>query len=80
MLDLERYEYLDEGCDLFPSCLSCPLPQCRYDEPGRRQKGKELRNLEIVRLYSQGNGIKELSRRYGVSKRTIHRVIRRSYE
>jgi len=80
MQDLERYEYLDEGCDLFPSCLNCPLPQCRYDEPGRRQKGKELRNMEIIRLHSEGKGIKELARRFGVSKRTVHRVMRRSYE
>lgn len=75
MEDLEHYEYQDEGCDLFPSCLNCPLPRCRYDEPGGRQKGRGLRNLELIRLHTEGKGIKELSDRFGVSKRTIHRII-----
>ena len=30
----ERYPYRDEGCEVSPSCLKCPLPQCKYDEPG----------------------------------------------
>jgi hypothetical protein len=44
----EHVRYRDEGCELFPSCLSCPLPQCRYDGPERRQMAKELRNEEVV--------------------------------
>lgn len=74
---LERYEYQDEGCDLFPSCLHCPLPQCRYDEPRRRQMRKELRNKEILRLHQEERlKVKELAARFGVSKRTVHRIIR----
>jgi len=64
----------NEGCDLFPSCLRCPLPQCRYDNPGR-QTGKELRNREMVRLRKAGTEVKELAQRFGVSKRTVHRII-----
>lgn len=26
--------YLDDGCDIHPHCLTCPLPVCRYDVPG----------------------------------------------
>ena len=71
-------EYLDRGCDLCASCLNCPLPQCRYDEP-RRQKGKELRNKEIVRLHEQeGLSIRQLADRFGVSKRTVHRIVGRN--
>ena len=76
----EHYRYQDDGCDLFPSCLNCPLPQCRYDEPGRRQKRKELRNSEMLRLLGEGKGIKELAQRFGVSKRTVYRIMRRSYD
>ena len=25
--------YPDNGCEVSPSCLSCPLPLCRYDDP-----------------------------------------------
>ncbi len=30
----EHTRYNDNGCDLYPSCLRCPLPRCRYEEPG----------------------------------------------
>ena len=29
----ENVPYTDTGCDLFASCLRCPLARCRYDEP-----------------------------------------------
>ena len=74
----EHIRYRDEGCDLCPSCLDCPLPRCRYDGPERRQVAKELRNEEILALHREGRGVRELSRRYGVSPRTIYRAIRRS--
>lgn len=72
--------YPDDGCDLYPSCLSCPLPRCRYDEPGRKQRGKALRNKEMLRLLKEGMGIKELAQRFGVSKRTVYRIIGRSHD
>ena len=69
-----EYRPRNKGCDLFPSCLRCPLPKCRYDNPGR-QTGKELRNREMVRLHKAGMEVKELAQRFGVSKRTVHRII-----
>jgi transposase-like protein len=75
----EHYRYQDDGCDLFPFCLNCPFPQCRYDEPGRRQRRKEMRNGDMLRLLGEGKGIKELAQRFGVSKRTVYRIMRRSY-
>ena len=28
------YDYFpDKGCSVAPSCLNCPLPFCRYDDP-----------------------------------------------
>ena len=29
----ENAEYRDTGCELAPSCLSCPFVRCRYDYP-----------------------------------------------
>ncbi len=29
----EYYHYEDTGCEVSPSCLNCPLPQCKYDDP-----------------------------------------------
>ena len=72
---LEHCEYRDDGCDLFPSCLNCPLPRCRYDEPHKKQARKGLRNREVTRLHAAGMRITELSERFGVSKRTVHRIL-----
>ena len=30
----EYARYRDDGCDISESCLTCPLPRCRYEEPG----------------------------------------------
>ena len=45
----ERYPYRDEGCEVSPSCLRCPLPQCKYDDPGWLQRQKrEERDRDVV--------------------------------
>lgn len=70
----EHCIYKDEGCDLFPSCLHCPLAKCRHDEPGRHA-GKELRNDEIRRLHAAGMSVAGLAQRFKVSRRTVYRAI-----
>ena len=77
----EYIRYQDDGCDLFPSCLKCPLPRCRYDEPGRKQMGKELRNKEMLHLHQkEGLKVEKLAQRFGVSKRTVYRIIGRNHD
>ncbi|MCS7276923.1 MAG: helix-turn-helix domain-containing protein [Dehalococcoidia bacterium] len=75
----EHTEYRDTGCDIHPSCLSCPLPRCRYDEPGgiRALLGAR-RDRQIVALRRQGLTIEELSRRFGVSRRTVFRALEKA--
>ncbi len=79
-LDLppEYCHYRDEGCELFASCLNCPLPQCIYDQPrGKQQWLKKLRNREIARLFiTEGKGISELALIFGTSRRTIQRALK----
>ena len=76
----EHQEYADSGCALWDRCLTCPLPRCRHDEPGgARQIFLRERDSEIARLRrGDGVGIDELARRFGVSRRTVFRVLRRS--
>ncbi len=73
----EHLEYRDEGCDLFASCLTCPLPRCRYDEPGgARAMLNRVRDQEIRRLrYEAGLSVDEVSMRFRVSRRTVFRVL-----
>ena len=38
----EYYHYEDTGCEVSPSCLTCPLPQCKYDDPVWFQRHRRL--------------------------------------
>lgn len=68
--------YRDDGCDIHESCLTCPLPRCRYEEPGGlRTLLNELRDSQMVRMREKGATIGELASRFGVSRRTVFRVL-----
>jgi hypothetical protein len=75
MLQVGRYR--DEGCNLFPSCLTCPLPHCRYDVAGgARTMLNRVRDDEIRRLrLDAGMEVDEIARRFRVSRRTVFRVL-----
>jgi hypothetical protein len=72
----ESTRYRDEGCDISESCLSCPLPRCRYEEPGGlRALLNEQRDRQIVQLRLKGVPVDALADHFGVSRRTVFRVI-----
>lgn len=72
----EETRYRDDGCDISESCFNCPLPRCRYEEPGGlRALLNESRDREIVQLRLKGMPVEELADRFGISRRTIFRVI-----
>jgi hypothetical protein len=74
----EYMDYADSGCDLYPSCLSCPLPRCRYDDPGGAAAMlRGGRDASILRLAGEdGMGVERLAEMFGLSRRTIFRVLR----
>ena len=73
----EHHTYKDDGCNVAPSCLRCPLPQCKHDEPGWYQRERRAqRDRSICRLRSrEGLSVTQLADRFGVSKRTVFRVL-----
>jgi AraC-like DNA-binding protein len=79
-LDLlpEYCRYRDDGCEFADSCLNCPFPDCIYAQPGGRQQWlKGLRDQEVLKLHSQGKSVKELAEMFGLSSRTIQRILKR---
>jgi transposase-like protein len=76
----EHTNYRDSGCDLHPSCLSCPLVRCRYDEPGgARQLLSRDRDREVITLQRHGGrSIEQIARHVGVSRRTVFRILARA--
>jgi hypothetical protein len=75
----EHTQYADTGCEVHPSCLSCPLVRCRFDEPGgARRLLSEGRDRQIVALRLEGEGISQIARRFSVSRRTVFRALARA--
>lgn len=74
----ENTRYADDGCEASVSCLTCPLPMCKYDDPGwTRRQDRGLRDDEIFRLRKAGVPVPELARQFKVSTRTVHRIVQR---
>ncbi|MCX6013965.1 MAG: hypothetical protein NTV30_11325 [Chloroflexi bacterium] len=73
---VEDWEYFDGGCEYFDSCLNCPFPECRYDQPGKKVHwSKRLRDGEVKHRFSRGSSIREIACTYHVSERTIYRIL-----
>lgn len=74
----ESTDYVDRGCPdgMYPSCLACPLPRCRFEVPGgvRAFQNRE-RDAEMRRLRRAGFEVWEIVERMGVSKRTVYRAL-----
>jgi transcriptional regulator of acetoin/glycerol metabolism len=75
----EYVDYRDTGCDLYASCLRCPLPQCRYEVNGGAtamlRNGRDADILAAARR--PGSTVDTLARTFGLSRRTIFRVLER---
>lgn len=84
MVGRARSEYSrwqDDGCEVAPHCLNCPLPRCRYDEPSG------LRSIERIRLHSgiiqarqEGLPVDAIAERFDVSRRSVFRVLKEQRE
>ena len=71
----ENAAYRDDGCDLYPHCLTCPLPVCRYDVPGGKRAVLNIyRNRLITSLRRSGKTVPVVARLLNVSRRTVVRV------
>ena len=58
----------DKGCEAAPSCLACPLPQCKDDDPRWYNRlVKRRQDQELV------------AAQFGVTVRTVFRVQERLY-
>ena len=69
----EGSTYTDTGCELAPSCLSCPFPRCRYDggSPLRSQAAEHLYRFRQLR--EAGLSVDAAAREMGVSRRQAFR-------
>lgn len=71
----ENIHYHDDGCEIAPRCLECPLPLCRHDMPPKRA-GALLRETQLRELLADGLTPDQAAVEMGVSRRTIFRLKR----
>ena len=73
----EEFPYEDRGCELFPSCLNCPFPDCLKEEPWGKERFLKSRRAErMMELKREGKSIKEIARIFKVSPRTVQRWLK----
>lgn len=74
----DGHDYADTGCEESPSCLSCPLPACKFDVPlavtRRLQRDQMIRSLIKVPCVEV---VQAVALRLGISQRTVWRVLAR---
>ena len=69
-------EFKDDGCELAPSCLSCPLEFCKYDDPYQTERVVYSdRRLKILALKAKGLTTTSINRITGISKGVIRRIV-----
>ena len=72
----EQMDYPDMGCDAAAHCLECPLPRCRYDVPGGIRVLRNVpRDAGIREARARGESVALIGARFGVSRRTVFRVL-----
>lgn len=74
----EYTQYRDDGCEVHPSCLSCPLPVCIHDttpQDGRFRNAHLREQVQRVsQLRLQGKCNREIAATLALSRRQVARL------
>ena len=76
----ESFPYRDDGCYLHQHCLTCPLPQCIYDNPGwlQRQRRRGRDQQVLAAREREQLSVPQVAAKFGISERTVFRIISRN--
>ena len=72
-----KFSLAGDGCEYSSSCLTCPLPACKYDAPPDHHAVKKMR---AVQLFKGGMAAAEVGELFGVKERTVWRWVERARE
>lgn len=78
----EFYHYEDTGCEASESCLNCPLPMCRYDDPAWYQRNRRIaRDFRVLQTMERESlTVEQAADRFGITVRTVFRILQRCRE
>ena len=78
----ENINYKDDGCEVSYSCLVCPLPICKFDDPGwlQRESRQSRDEAMVIARRFESLSVSQIAERFEVSTRTVHRVLKQERE
>ena len=72
----ENTSYPDDGCEVAPRCVECPLERCRYEEPnGLLTVRMRERNPQIIAMRADGASLEDIAARFRLARRSVFRVL-----
>ena len=60
----------DKGCEFSPTCLACPEPVCKYDDPGWIRQSRRDRDNAICEAAGNGEARTNIAERFNLTVRT----------
>ena len=72
----EHAVYKDAGCDLYPSCLACPLVKCRYDVMGGAAALLRVGRNERMVAMAKGASVDDVAAEFRLSRKSVFRILR----
>lgn len=71
--------YRDDGCSIAPRCLSCPLPECRYEGGmvgawARLHLAAQDKRTAVMALFRSGATIEQVQEVYSYSIHTLRKI------
>ena len=72
-----------DGCSDHPTCLTCPFETCRYDmspEAFRVLRRRHRDRERVAIIETESLTAEQAAARFGVTKRTVVRMVRRARE
>ena len=67
-------KYPDRGCDVSPSCFTCPLPSCKYDDYTAYLKWMWTKRRAPIQAALETTTVQKTAEQFGVTERTVYRV------
>ena len=74
---IQYRHFQDRGCFVHPSCFSCPLPTCHYDDPKayHRWRQEQLEN-KILTAVRAGLSVADTAQQFGRTESNVYRILR----
>ena len=69
------YQFQDDGCEISPHCLECPLPLCKFDHSAGETAEHTARNAEMARLFREGIPVADIAGQFGLARQTTRNAI-----